>query len=221
VLTVLGQKGAGKTTYARWLLERTPRAVVVDRFLEYPGAVTGKFNDAVDYLAANWRGPFRLVVRFTDDLHHRELFRFLAVTARRCPTLPIGLVIEEADFFCRPTFIEPTLDALYRYGRHYRLNLLSVARGDTDLHRAALQASDCLVVFRSRKFSGDMRERFAGAELQAVQRLESLVPGAVPEKGRHYLTFPPEEDPAALWAAAQLADAGPPEGGVAPPGPGV
>src|SRR5207245_5129042 len=39
VLTVLGQKGAGKTTYARWLLERTPRAVVVDRFLEYPGAV--------------------------------------------------------------------------------------------------------------------------------------------------------------------------------------
>lgn len=214
VLTVLGQKGSGKTSFTRWLVQQTPRVVVVDRFLEYGGAVTGSFNDAVDYLAARWRSPFKLVCRFVDDIHHREMFRFLAVTMRRAPTTPIALVVEEADFFATPHYMEPTLEALFRYGRHYRLNLLTVARGDTDLNRNITGNSDVLVVFRSRRFSRDMRERFTAEDLQRLAHLESLTPGAVPEKGKHYLTFPAEEDPVALWRSCQ--HLGP---GDAPPAP--
>lgn len=213
VLTVLGQKGAGKTTFTRYLLSKTTRAVVVDRFLEYEGVTAARLEPAVDYLAVNWRGPFRLVCRFTSDLHYRELFRFVDYTAQRCPTLPLSLLIEEADFFARTNYIEPSLGSLYAYGRHWAISLLSVARLDTNLHRSVIGNSDVLVCFRTRKLSGDMRERFTSADQQRLLHLETLRPGVEPQKGRHYLTFPEDEDPVAVWIGAQapaLATPGPP-----------
>lgn len=201
-LTILGQKGSGKTTFARLLLVRTPRAVVVDRFQEYDGAAVSSFPAALDYLAANWRGRFRLACRFYQDLHHRELFRYIILTARRCPTLPIALLIEEADFFADPHGIEPVVDYLYKYGRHWQLNIVSIARGDTDLHRSIINNTDCFIIFRQRRFSGNMRNLFAPSDLAHLPSLETLTPNVTPEKGVHFLTYPPEADPFALWAAA-------------------
>jgi len=204
-ITIVGQKGSGKTTFARQLAELAPRVIIVDRFFEYPGAVATDFASAVDYLAANWRNRFRLVCRFSNDLYHRELFRYLVVTARRCPTLPIAVVLEEADFFADPTAIEPVIAYAYKYGRHWRLNFLAVARGDTDLHRIVINNSDCLVAFRSRKFSGNMRTMFAQEDLQRIMKLETHTPlvRGLPTKDRHYLTYPDDADPVALWRAAQ------------------
>lgn len=217
MLTILGQKGAGKTTFARWLLAQTPRAVVVDRFLEYEGAVTGSYDAALDYLAANWRGQFRLVCRFTSDLYYREMFRFLTYTAEKAPTLPISLIVEEADFFARTHYIEPSLHTAYNYGRHWDINLISVARVDTALHRDVIHCSDVLVVFRTRKFNADMRERFSQEELQRLIHLEQLVPGVAPVKGKHYLTYPADDDPVQAWLSCQVSA---PAGAVAAPASG-
>lgn len=210
-LTIVGQKGSGKTTFARQLAALSPRVIVIDRFFEYPGAVATDFAAAVDYLAANWRSRFKLVCRFSNDLYHREMFRYLIVTARRCPTLPIALVLEEADFFADPAGIEPTVAYLYKYGRHWRLNLIAVARGDTDLHRLIVNNTDCLVAFRQRKFSANMRAMFHSEDLQRIMRLETYSPlvRGLPEKGRHFLTYPDDADPVALWKTAQAEPAAP------------
>lgn len=174
--------------------------------VEYDGQVFTTFDGAVDYLAVSWHQDFRAIVRFDNDLYYRELFRFLFYSASRCPTEPISVVIEEADFFCSPHAIEPNLEVLYKYGRHRHINLVSIARGDTDLHRSVLNNSDCIVSFRARKFSRDMRERFSGEELERIQSLETLTPEIEPKVDFHFLVYPPESNPLECWQEAQGVD---------------
>lgn len=204
VVTVVGQKGSGKTTLAKLLIASAPRAVIIDRLFEHEGDfVTANCEDALDYLATNWRGQFRLVARFNQDEHYALLFRYLSYTTQKIPAQPISVLIEEEDFFASPASIEPTLDYMYKYGRHSRINLLGVARGDTDLHRSIIGNSDCLISMRMHKFSKEMREKFDASELENLRRMETLTPNLTPIKGTHYLVYPdtPEKsvDPFALW----------------------
>ena len=206
ILTITGQKGSGKTSLAKHLVKLCSRVIVIDRMVEYDGEVFNDFESAIDYLAVTWHGDCQAVVRFDNDLYYRELFRFLFYTASRCPTKPTSVIVEEADFFCSPHAIEPNLEALYKYGRHRHINVASIARGDTDLHRSVLNNSDCIVSFRARKFSRDMRERFTAEELERVQSLETLTPIIEPKAGVHFLTYPPETDPLLVWREAQGLD---------------
>lgn len=201
ILTITGQKGSGKTSLTKLLAQQATRVVIVDRMVEYDGFLADGFVGAIDYLALHWTTDFRLVCRFTSDLYHRELFRFLFYATERVPTNQIAVIVEEADFFCSPHGIEPTLDALFKYGRHRRINLVAVARGDTDLHRSVLNNSDCIVAFRQMKLSRDMRERFTADELESITQLQTLTPNDKPIKGTHYLTYPRDADPFQLWGA--------------------
>jgi len=206
IITITGQKGSGKTSFAKQLAKKCSRLIVVDRMVEYEGDTFSNFDDAIDYLAVRWYGDCAAIIRFDNDLYYRELFRFLFYAASRCPTKPTSVIVEEADFFCSPHAIEPNLEALFKYGRHRHINLVSIARGDTDLHRSVLNNSDCIVSFRARKFSRDMRERFTADELERVQSLETLTPEMEPKNGVHFLVYPPDTDPLALWEEAQGLD---------------
>lgn len=208
VITVLGQKGAGKTQCARRLIAMAPRAIIIDRLMEHEGRyITSDPEQAFNYLAKNWRGNFSLVVRFRQDNHYSALFTYLGKTSQNCPTLPFSVLIEEEDFFAGPNSIEPALDYLYRYGRHSSVNLIGVARGDTDLHRSIIQNSDAVIAFRMHKFSKEMRERFTDEEREQLRRMQTLTPDQVPKKGVHYLVYPDtpqhDADPFAMWAMHQ------------------
>lgn len=208
VITIVGQKGAGKTQMARRLADQSPRLVIIDRLLEHEGTlVTTSAPKALGYLAENWRGDFRLVCRFRTELAHAAMFRYLAYTAQRCPTLPVSLMVEECDFFSNAHGMEPTLDYLYRYGRHARINLLAIARNDTDLHRSILSNTDALIAMRVHKFSKEMREKFDAQELSKIRGLTTLTPGVAAVKGTHYYVYPDSKehpnDPFKLWAECQ------------------
>lgn len=204
VITIVGQKGSGKTTFAKILAAMAKRIVIVDRLFEYEdGEIFTNYERSLEHIARHWRGEFRTVIRYTQDEHWTLFFDFLAKLAHKCPALPVSLLVEEADFFASPHAIEPTLDYLYRYGRHFRINLISVARGDTDLHRSMIQNSDAFVVFRCRRFSHEMRQRFTAEDLQTIRGLDTLTPGAEPKQGKHYLVNPDDAKVSAIWKSAQ------------------
>lgn len=205
LLTIVGQKGSGKTQMSKHLSAIAPRLIVIDRLFEYDdGEVFTDYKLALQYLARYWRAPsFRAVVRFTQDDEYKNFFRYLAEISDRCPSLPISVIVEEADFFMSPHMIDPGLSYLYRYGRHFRINVVSIARGDTDIHRDAVQNADAFVVMRSRKFSREMREKFTADELEVIRDLQTLEPGTAPVKGTHYLTYPDDADPFDLWRKVQ------------------
>lgn len=206
--TILGQKGSGKSTIAKLLMAKVPRAIIIDRMFEHDGVIFTDAGRALDYLAQNWRGHFRAVCRFRTDEAYSILLRYVTQTADRCPTLPFSILNDEADKMSSSTWIEPGLDYLYNYGRHYRINLLAVARGDTDLHRSIIGNSDFVIAMRMHKFSKEMREKFDDAERQSLRGMETLTPGTEPVKGTHYLLYPDTPDksinPFGLWDASQM-----------------
>lgn len=204
VITIVGQKGSGKTTFAKALAALSTRHVIIDRLWEYEeGDIMTNYEHALERLAQLWRRDFRIVVRFRQDQFYSEYFHFLAEVSDRCPFRPVSVTVEEADFFMSPHKIDPHLSYLYRYGRHFKINLISIARGETDIHRDAVANADCFVVFRSHRFSTEMRERFEKEDLQRIRELETLVPGTTPEKDVHYVTYPANVDPFAMWKAVQ------------------
>lgn len=212
VVTIVGQKGAGKTQIARRLLALSSRVIILDRLNEHDGQmITSNPERAIDYLAHQWRAPFRLVTRFRSEIATGLFLRYVATTMERCKTLPISLLVEEADFYASPQGIEPALGYLYNYGRHFACNLIAVARGDTDLHRSIVANSDFLVACRMHRFSGEMREKFASVpiEISQVRNLKTVTPDVSPVKGEHYVLYPDsQESPSDLfasWKAHQIA----------------
>jgi hypothetical protein len=204
VVTIVGMKGSGKSTFTKTLIAPTPRAIIIDRLFEYEdGEIYTSYENAIQRLGALWRQDFRIIVRFRKDWHYREYFRYLAELSDRAPARPVGLVVEEADFFMKPQFIEPNLSYLFRYGRHFKISLISIARGETDLHRDAIQNADSFVVLRCNRFSKEMRERFDDEQLQVIRKLDTLTPGMSPVKGKHYMTYPDSVDPFELWKGVQ------------------
>lgn len=204
LITIVGMKGSGKSTLSTLITADTTRLVTIDRMLEHEdGEVFMSYEKAVERLGELWRKDFRLIVRFREDLHYREYFRYITELSDRCPNRPTSLKVDEADFFMKPQFIEPTLSYLYRYGRHLRVNLISIARGETDMHRDAIQNADSFVVLRCNRFSKEMRERFDDEQLQTIRGLDTLTPGITPVKGQHYMTYPDHIDPFELWKGVQ------------------
>lgn len=202
-ITIVGQKGAGKSQLSRRLVLKSARLITLDRLMEYDGTlVTSNPETAIDYLAHNWRGGFHLVTRFRSDTATGLFLRYLAVTAERCPTLPISLRVEEADFYSRPQGIEPALGHLYNYGRHASINLLAIARYDASLHQTMLNNADFLVALRMHKFSAEMREKFTAEQIRMIRGLKTIEPDTVAEKNVHYCVYPDsEESPADIFAA--------------------
>lgn len=205
LVTITGQKGSGKTQMSNRLIAAAPRALILDRMYEYEnGPIFTDYAESLKHIARHWRAPqFRTVMRYIHDDDYKNFFRFLAETADRCPSLPVSVFVEEADFFMSPHMIDPGLSYLYRYGRHFRINLVTIARGDTDIHRDAVQNADAFVVMRSRKFSREMREKFDAEELERIRELDTLTPDVEPVKGTHYLTYPDDVDPFDLWRKVQ------------------
>jgi len=206
-ITILGSKGSGKTQFSLRLRKDCQRLIVLDRLMEHEGGfVTSNPEAAVDFLANNWRGKYTLVTRFRSEVATGLFLRYLATTAERCQTLPVALLVEEADFYARPQGIDPGLAALYNYGRHFNVNVIAIARGDTDLHRTIIQNSDVIVACRMQKFSTEMRERFNGNEIDSIRRLQTITPAVTPVKGKHYMLYPDDDgrlDVFKLWKNAQ------------------
>jgi hypothetical protein len=205
LVTITGQTGSGKSQITTRLIAMTPRVIILDRMFEYESApIITDYDKSLQYLALNWRAPnFAVSLRYTQDEHYKNFFRYLAELSDRCPSLPVSVVVEEADFFMSPHMIDPGLSYLYRYGRHFRINIITIARGDTDIHRDAVQNAHAFVVMRSRKFSREMREKFDVEELERIRELQTLTPGVTPEKGVHYMVFPDDADLFELWRTAQ------------------
>lgn len=195
VLTITGQKGSGKTTFAKSLVPLCPRRIVVDRLLEWEnGQPFRKLDPAIDYLVTHWFDrELAVTIRFRTDYEHTLFFEFLRtsldIEAAPLPP-PTLLCIEEIDFFARPNSIDPWLRDLYNYGRHWNLSLIGLVRRDTGTHPDVTGASDAIAAFRQHKFSADMRDKFTGEQLAQIMRLETLTPGVAAQNGKHYLTHP-------------------------------
>jgi hypothetical protein len=154
---------------------------------------------ALQMLAEQWDEPFQIVVRAETDREFAVVASMIERIQREPGADPIAVIFEETGVYGGTTYTVPDpLSRLYRLGRRWRVNCVAVTQVDSDLHRVYRYCTQVWVALRSLKLSLDLSRWF---DSDRVAALETLVPGASAESGRHYLTMP-ETDLFGEWSKA-------------------
>lgn len=198
-----GMTGSGKSQRVRQLLEADPhpRVVALDPLGDdYPDMAA-----APDFarFAEAWRDLHyadRFQVRQTSPRHEDQLrtLELINRTQQEGKARPLLVVMEEASRFSRTGSIPEPVQRTITEGRHHRISVISVSQRTAQVHSDVQQSARTLVLFRSMKPAGwvrdlvpDATERLRELEAYTAEDYEADRPV---ERGVHYITYPPETD---------------------------
>ena len=188
VAVVFGRTGAGKTVLARALLNEWRRelgadGLIVDTLGEHADVPRVELADVPGWLALSAGRPSPGLVRVTVETHDdmTELGRHLA---ERPAGRPVVLYVDEASYWAKPAWTSPGLAGVVRYGRHYGVHLLAVARRAAEVSRELTAQAGRLYLFRV-------------VEPRDLQYLSGILPASVSTilrqlPARHYLEYSPD-----------------------------
>lgn len=145
---IVGQKGLGKTTLARYLCQQMPRRLVLDSLgTDYGGGcVVRSGKDLVEYWnRVQHYAEFSIIARPNRDdrLLPAAVFR-LAARAR-----DLWLVVEEADKYCGPHQIHPDFQDIINYCRQTNVSVCAMARRAARVNRDLTANADWIVAHRT------------------------------------------------------------------------
>lgn len=159
IITILGQKGMGKTSLAFELMKGkrfifldvrrsfTPDEIfAVDAILVKPQ--TGE--QVQETLLTFLNGGKSLVVQSAIEVNEifLELIAHLTVEGRH---LNFWIVVDEANFYMTSHEILPPIKTIIAVGRHSELNQIYIARDYSELHPYVRSQSDEIKSFRQRE----------------------------------------------------------------------
>lgn len=141
IIVILGKKGCGKSTLAIQLLaqwEFKP-IVIIDPLGEHSIGVPIRIDELDKF-----KNKSRFIIRLTpfDEHTFSKIIRFCELKTN------VLVFIDEASFYQTTSYINPSLDKIIRYGRHYRIDIIMVARRPTELNRISTAMCDILYCFR-------------------------------------------------------------------------
>lgn len=152
IVVVFGQKGSGKTTFARSFIKNLKRKIILDSLGDDygGGCVVRDVESLQEFYNRVWfLDDFCIIVRPVNNETANAAFRL----ARK--TTNTWFVVEEADRYCNPHYINPDFDWLVSYGRHLPVSLVVVSRRPPEIHRNVTAAADLLVIHRMKE-DGDI-----------------------------------------------------------------
>lgn len=190
---ILGQTGAGKTSLAKYLLARTPRAFVFDPRDDYdtsPAFYT--YDAAAEFYRQNHALDFHLIYRGPPDTYVAWL-DILFQTQRHHSDPPLAVFLEESSLYSDSHSIDKYLETIYTQGRRQRISIVTVTQRDTQINPIIRANSHVWISMRQRKFSTDVKQMFTPDELERMQRLSVFTPvSGDPVEGTHYLPDEPD-----------------------------
>ena len=125
---IFGKTGQGKSYLAQQLIKEEKRVVIIDPLFEYEtGLVFYDFEDLINYYEEHKPETFKFICRFKTDLEIDFLFKFCEVVKK------LVLVVEEAEIYISPQTRSSNFLRLVRYGRHYAISIIGVARRTAEL----------------------------------------------------------------------------------------
>jgi hypothetical protein len=143
----MGRKGSGKTTLTRSLLHDEKRYIIADSLNEYDAPqIAATESEISRECEKKLNGKLRLCIKVGSDQMFDAACDAAYITGKVKPVL---FVIEEADMRCSPSYVTPSLDRLIRYGRHWGVSILAVARRPAEVTRHLTAQADTIAVFRT------------------------------------------------------------------------
>lgn len=150
IITVLGQKGYGKTTFLKKILiPEYERVIILDTMHEYhdlPGSVVSESGietvEIMEMFSENEKGQYIIVQQSNFSEYNKILD---VITDFR----DITLVIDEVDKFAEPNSIHPSLKELYNTARHYEIDLIAASRRPNQVNRIITSQTDLFIIFHT------------------------------------------------------------------------
>jgi hypothetical protein len=143
IITVLGQRGSGKSSWVKKRLPKIPRFILWDTLGEYKGHETfDNLEDLVRYLHKNESGFFQAVYNTLNEDEFEKVCR-LAGAVGTCT-----LIVEEVDTYATPTNCPYELRKLLKVGRHYGVSMIFVSRRPAEINRLITSQSQRFVCFK-------------------------------------------------------------------------
>lgn len=125
---IFGKTGQGKSYLANQLIKNEKRVIIIDPLFEYEnGFIFDDFESLVEYYQEHKPETFRFICRFKTDLEIEYLFKFCEVAKN------LVLVLEEAEIYISPQARSSNFLRLVRYGRHYAISIIGIARRTAEL----------------------------------------------------------------------------------------
>lgn len=159
VCLVYGQTGSGKTVLARALLMERVKAlgpsavgIIVDTLQEHidvPAVAPETFEN---FLSLDTRGGPRIVRALLDTDEDFEQFSTDLENSYTAPADghkrrgPVVLMIDEVSYWSSPNKSTLGLSRLIRYGRHWQVDLIGVARRPAETSRELSSQSTALYI---------------------------------------------------------------------------
>lgn len=148
IVTILGNRGVGKSNAAKSLVMIYPRFIIYDPLAEY-----GNLGDIIlhDHLSLYRTKVKRIIYQDESDLSSRDALLgsdFPKVAKWVMEQTNICFMVEEIDLVANKHFIEPHLDQLLRRGRHAGISIIGVTRASNEVHNDLLRYSNLLLLFK-------------------------------------------------------------------------
>lgn len=163
---VFGKRGSGKTTLAKKLLLNYENRIIVDPLKEYHGLITHSVQDLLDHYKE--KGRFDIIFRPLNDNDSEYVFSLY-------PLGNITFVIEEIDFYMTANNIASDLSYIIKYGRHYNINILGIARRTQEVNRLLTSQANRIWVSRMQEVADVTYFQKLGFDADEIRNLNDHV----------------------------------------------
>ena len=145
IITVLGQRGSGKSSWIQKALPDIPRFILWDTLGEY-----GQYKlyteaqtkqELFDYVWDHNEGVLQVIYNSIED----EDFGFVCGLCENLGDLTF--IIEEVDNYATPNFMPIELKRLLKYGRHFGISMIFVSRRPAEINRLITAQSQRFICF--------------------------------------------------------------------------
>jgi len=148
VQVVFGRRGSGKSVLGLHLVRERVRqtgaiGIVVDTLLEHVSLPLMDLENVPHLLSAGYSTTVRVAV--PDEASFMRLRNVLSTVEVQGPSVVLG--IDELSYWTKPNATAPGLSDLIRYGRHWRVDLIGIARRAAETSREFTAQADELYIF--------------------------------------------------------------------------
>lgn len=162
-ITIIGKRGCGKTTLAKFFIRQVKRSHVVlinDYIGEYDGNLIRNYND----------------IRRGVNVYRGDNIDWLADAAYQSGKVfnrPVLLVLDEVDIYGK---YSEGIKRIYRYGRHRAVSVIAVSRRPYDLPVIVRALTHTWIIFNITEMRDleYLRTIASPAQLDTVKRLKPM-----------------------------------------------
>lgn len=171
VTLILGERGSGKSFFAKWYISKFSRYIIYDTQDEYiDGVVFREFVELKKFLLAHYTGDFRIIYNPLNPSNEAEFSELCEIVYM------IGdmhFLVEELDLVADTFNTDMHFQSIIRRGRHKAINFIGISQRPFGINRNITSQAKEFYSFRQKEPRDvDYLKYYIGREAEEIPNLQ-------------------------------------------------